>query len=129
MAAVEKVRIEFNPEYIGKMEVKGGQLALGKGGFSPYNLLLGALGGCLYHTFLDIVIKKKLTFDSVKMEIDGVKREVVPTTLEEVNIKFIVQNASNEKQFTKSVELAEQYCSIHSTISKVAKINLKLIFE
>lgn len=129
MAAVEKVKLEFTPDYVGKMEVANGIVPMGMGGMSPYNLLLGALGGCLYHTFLDIVIKKRLTFDSVKMEMDGVKREEVPTTLETANIKFIIKGASNEKQFAKSVELAEKYCSIHATISKVADIKLELVFE
>lgn len=129
MAAVEKVKLEYTNEYTGHMEVKGGTISVGQGGLSPYNLLLGALGGCLYHTFYDIVQKKRLTFDGVRMEIDGVKRESIPTTLATAHIKFIIKNASNEKQFTKSVELAEQYCSIHATVSKVAEITLELIFE
>ncbi|MFA7434817.1 MAG: OsmC family protein [Bacilli bacterium] len=129
MAAVEKVKFEFSNEYKGEVEVKNGKFPIGKGGFSPYNLLLAALGGCLYHTFIEIVEKKRLTFDSATMEIDGVKRETVPTTLESANIKFIIKNPSNEKQFAKSVELAEQYCSIHATVSKVADIKLELVFE
>lgn len=129
MAAVENVKFKWNNDYTGHMEVKNGKINLGEGAISPYNLLLGALGGCLYHTFIEIVQKKRLTFDGVEMEISGNKREEVPTTLEKAHIKFIIKNASNEKQFTKSVELAEQYCSIHATVSKVADISLELIFE
>jgi len=129
MSVVEKVKLEFSPDYKGQLEVGKRIVKLGIDEMSPYNLLLGALGGCLYHTFLDIVVKKRLTFTNVKMEIDGVKRESVPTTLESVQVKFIIENASNEKQFEKSVELAEKYCSIHATISKVADINLELIFK
>lgn len=127
--AVETVKFEFSNEYKGFMEVKNGKVNIGEGGLSPYNLLLGALGGCLFHTFIEIVNKKRLTFDGVNMEISGNKRETTPTTLEKANIKFIVKNPSNEKQFEKSVKLAEEYCSIHATVSKVADISLELIFE
>lgn len=127
--AVETVKIKFSPDYKGQMEVKNGVLPLGEGGFSPYNLFLGALGGCLYHTFLEIVMKKRLTFSDVKIEIDGEKRTTIPSTLETVKIKFVIKGASDQKQFEKSVKLAEDYCSIHATISKVAKIDLELVFE
>lgn len=129
MAAIEKVKFEFTNEFKGHLEIKNGQFPIGEGGLSPYNMLIGGLGACLYHTFLEIVQKKRLTFDGARLEIDGVKRETTPTTLETAHIKFIVKNASNEKQFQKSVELAEQYCSIHATVSKVADISLELIFE
>lgn len=127
--AVETVKIKFSPDYKGQLEVKNGILPMGEGGFSPYNLLLGALGGCLYHTFLEIVRKKRLTFDDVTMEIGGEKRTTTPTTLETVKLKFVIKGASDQKQFEKSVKLAEEYCSIHATISKVAKIELELVFE
>ena len=129
MAAVENVKFKWNNDYTGHMEVKNGKINLGEGAISPYNLLLGALGGCLYHTFIEIVQKKRLTFDGVEMEISGNKREEVPTTLEKAHIKFIIKNESNEKQLKKIVELSEQYCSIHATVSKVADISLELIFE
>jgi len=127
--AVETVKLEFDSNYQGQMEVKNGVIPIGKEAFLPYNLLFGALGSCLYYTFMDIVIKKRLTFEKVNLEISGVKRQTVPTTLEEVNIKFIIKGASDQKQFEKSVKLAEEYCSIHATIAKVAKINVELSFE
>lgn len=127
--AVETVKLEFDNQYRGHMEVKNGKVPMGEGAMSPYNLLLGALGGCLFHTFLDIVNKKRLTFNKVRMEINGNKRTTIPTTLENAHIKFIVEGADNEKQFEKSVALAEQYCSIHATVAKVANITLELSFE
>ncbi len=100
-----------------------------KDGAKPYDMLLGALGSCFYATFMSIVEKKKLTFDEVDLDISGRKRTEVPTTLEDVNIKMVIKNPSNEQQLLKSAELGAKYCSIYETISKVAKINLEVIFE
>lgn len=98
-------------------------------GVRPYELLLGALGSCFYATFLSIVEKKRLTYDEVKLDISGTKRTEVPQTLEEVNIKMIITNPSNEQQLLRSAELGAKYCSIYETLSKVAKMNLEVIFE
>ncbi|NLM33707.1 MAG: OsmC family protein [Acholeplasmataceae bacterium] len=100
-----------------------------KDGAKPYDMLLGALGSCFYATFMSIVEKKKLTFDEVDLDISGRKRIEVPTTLEDVNIKMVIKNPSNEQQLLKSAELGAKYCSIYETISKVAKMNLEVIFE
>lgn len=98
-------------------------------GVRPYELLLGALGSCFYATFLSIVEKKRLTYDEVKLDISGTKRTEVPQTLEKVNIKMIITNPSNEQQLLRSAELGAKYCSIYETLSKVAKMNLEVIFE
>ena len=42
---------------------------------------------------------------------------------------MVIKNPSNEQQLLKSAELGAKYCSIYETISKVAKINLEVIFE
>jgi len=121
---VEPVKMTFTNEFVGEMSVESGIVRIGdqENGMRPYNLLLGALGSCFYSTFLDIVKKKRLTFDGATLEISGTKREEVPTTLNSVQIKMVIKNPSNIAQFDRSVELGTRYCSIHETISKVANI-------
>ena len=124
--AVDNVKISFTNTFSGEMETPSGVLKIGseEGTFKPYHLLFGALGSCFYHTFLTIVEKKRLTFEVANLEISGVKREVPPTTLETVGMKFTIKNASNFEKFQQAVELAAKYCSIHETISKVANIDI-----
>lgn len=124
MHAVEPVKLVFTNEFVGEVQVEKGTIKIGEqeNGMMPYNLLLGALGSCFYSTFLDIVRKKRLTFDGATLEITGEKRTEVPTTLESVQMKMVIKNPSNQAQFDRSVELGLKYCSIHETISKVAKI-------
>lgn len=126
---MEKVKFEFGTDFNGYLEVANGRVEIGKDAMSPYNLLFGALGSCLYYTFADVAKKKRLEFTGVSMEIDGTKRTTAPATLEHVQIKLIVKGASDEKQFIKTAEIASKWCSIHETISQVATIDMEVLFE
>jgi putative redox protein len=127
---VENVQVEFKNSFKGVMKAPHGEVAIGveEGELRPYNLLFGALASCFYSTFLDIIEKKRLTFDGATIEVSGTKRTEVPTTLDYVMIKFTIKNASDEAKFVKSAELAGKYCSIYQTISKVADIELMIEF-
>ncbi|MGD9605312.1 MAG: OsmC family protein [Bacilli bacterium] len=129
--AADVIKMDFRNEFVGTMTAPKGQVLIGsqEGGLYPYNLLFGALGSCFYSTFLSIVNKKRLTFDSATVEISGRHIEAQVATLEYVQIKITIRKASDEKQFLRSVELGAKYCSIHETISKVAQIEKVVIFE
>jgi putative redox protein len=129
--AADVVKIDFKNSYVGTMTTPRGQVLIGaqEGGLRPYNLLFGALGSCFYATFLSIVEKKRLSFDSATVEISGRHREDQIATLEYVQIKITIRGASDEKQFLRSVELGAKYCSIHETISKVATMEEVVVFE
>ena len=124
------VTLTFEQAFKGKLEAERGSVAIGleNNTLAPYDLLLGALGSCLYATFLEIVNKKRLTFESVKIEIQGVKREIVPTTLETVEVLFSVKGASKPKGFEQALKLATEYCSVYQTIAKVADMSYSINF-
>jgi len=127
----DNITLKFNPDFVGTMTSPTGTVLLGDqdNGVEPYHLLYGALGSCFYATFLGIAKKKRLTFTEAHIEVSGRKRDQVPPTLEEVLIKMVIFDASDEAQFIKSAELGTQYCSIHETISKVAKMSLEVTFQ
>ncbi len=126
----DKVTLDFDSSYIGTMTSPTGSIKMGDqtGGMQPYHLLFGALGSCFYATFLGIAKKKRLTFSKATLDIGGHKRDEIPPTLDNVKIHLIIFDASDEAQFIKSAQLGAEYCSIHETISKVAKINLDVTF-
>ena len=99
------------------------------GEFFPYDLLLGALSSCFYYTLIEILEKRKEQIPSIEIIVTGDKRTEEPTTLEWVNLELIVTGAVNEKPFLRSVDLAGKYCSIHETISKVAKMTHEVNFN
>lgn len=127
----ENVKLEFSNDFIGTVSSSRGEIKIGKqeNGMSPYNLLYGALGSCFYHTFLTMLEKRRQTIESATIEISGEKRDADIATLEWVIIKLIVRKPSDEKQVRKCAELGTKFCSIHETISKVAKMELIVEFE
>jgi len=92
-------------------------------------LLLGALSSCFYYTLIEILEKRKVEIPIVEVIVTGEKRTEVPTTLEWVNMEITVTGKVDEKQFLRSVDLAGKYCSIHETISKVAKMSHEVRFN
>jgi len=129
--AVDNIKLEFSNNFKGVMQAPNGEIKIGdeKDEMLPYHLLFGALGSCFYATFLSISYKKRLTFDKATIEISGNKRDQEPATLEQVSMKMVVKNPSNEAQILKSAELGAKFCSIHETIARVAKIDLIVEFE
>ncbi|NLE19453.1 MAG: OsmC family protein [Clostridiales bacterium] len=125
------VKLGFTNEFEGTLTAKNGAVKVGKGEgmLAPYELLLGALGGCFYSTFLGIARKMRLEFDSAAFSIHGVKREEVPTTLKTVDIVFTIRGAKGEKGFQRAAELAAKHCSVHETLSKVAEMSLRVVLE
>jgi len=128
--AIQKIEVMFKDGFKGEMTAKKAKAAVGggEGLLAPYDMLLGALATCLYSTFLDVIEKKRITFDKANVIVTGEKRESIPMTLKWVNVVIEIQNASNEKGVNKAAELAAKYCSVYQTISKVAEMSLKVDF-
>ncbi len=133
MSAKKHVSMEFSMPFKGKgITDRGNIIEIDEGNkfAEPYDLLLMALGSCLYSTFEDIITKKKLSYEMFEMDITGEKRTETPTTLKYCNIIFKAKTAeSNKKAFEKSMELACKYCSIYNTLSYVAKMHSEMVFS
>ena len=127
---IQKIEVKFSEGFKGELLAKNGKAKIGveKGELAPYDMLLGSLATCLYSTFLDVIEKKRITFDESNVIVEGEKRKEIPATLEWVKVVIEISNVSNEKGVLKAAELAEKYCSIYETISKVAKMSLEVKF-
>ncbi len=126
-----RVSLSFQREFSGVLKAEKGEVKIGKGwesSLKPYDLMLGALGSCFYHTFVDIADKMRLEYEGADLQIHGVKREEVPTTLKTVDMVFEIKGAKEQKGFERAARLAGKYCSVHQTISKVADIKIELKF-
>ncbi|MDX1359230.1 MAG: OsmC family protein [Clostridia bacterium] len=128
--SVLKIEAKFNEGFKGQLITKKTAADVGSGekALAPYDMLFGALATCLYSTFLDVIQKKRITFESSNVIVTGEKREDIPTTLKWVNVVIEIKDASNEKGILKAAELAKKYCSVYETISKVAKMNIEVKF-
>lgn len=125
------VTLRFSRTFDGTLEAARGSLAFSdteQGAFKPYDLMLGALGSCYYHTFVGIADKMRLEYEKAEIHINGVKREETPATLKTVVMTFTVHGAKDQKGFQRAAELAAKYCSVHETIKQVADITLQVVF-
>jgi putative redox protein len=127
----DTITMTFDNTFKGEMTSPSGTVPIGAvdGGVAPYHLLFGALGSCFYATFLSVADKMRLQFDKATVEVSGNKRESVPTTLDHVTIALVIHGGSDETKLKKAADLGAQYCSIHETVSKVAKIDLDVTFS
>ncbi len=98
---------------------------------APYDLFLGGYVTCLHSTFKGIANKKRIPFASVNYEVLGIKRDEVPTFLNEVitKVEFTGVEKDKEKGIEKSLRLAERYCSISATIKLIADMKFEIIFK
>ncbi|MBK5252433.1 MAG: OsmC family protein [Peptostreptococcaceae bacterium] len=130
---LKKTDIYFENTFTGKLVVPNGEIPIGSsaGTVGPYDMLIGALAGCLYSTFLDVVEKKKGFFDTAEFHIDWEKRTEIPKTLKMVKITLIIKGAEEKDKpgMEKAAELAAKYCSIYQTISCVADMSVEVVFE
>jgi putative redox protein len=126
----DNVQLTFSNTFVGSMTSPSGRVVLGQqpDGMAPYHLLYGAVGSCFYATFLSVANKKRLVFKDASMEVSGIKRDTIPATLEHLKIVFTIRGGENKEQLKESAELGAKYCSIHETISKVAKVDLDVVF-
>lgn len=127
----DPIKMTFKEGFVGELSSPTSKIKIGKqeNGIAPYHMLYGALGACFYATFLSISDKMRLTFSGAEIEITGTKRDQSPATLEQVYVKLVVHNPSHEEKLKKAAQLGAQHCSIYETISKVAQMNLEIIFE
>ena len=121
----KEVKLVFENTFNGELIAPKTSVNVGitPGTIAPYDMLLGALGSCLYATFLDIMRKKRIAFDHSEMVITGEKRDETPTTLKWVHVEMTVYAPEKEVGVERSFQLATEYCSIYQTISHVAEMS------
>ena len=127
----KEVKLSFSNSFKGELTAPKGRVKIGveENTVAPYDMLLGALGACLYSTFLDIMKKKRIEFVRFEMDITGEKRTEVPTTLKWVNVSAKCVGAEKETGVDQAFKLATEYCSIYHTLSQVAEMTYDFHLE
>ncbi len=107
------------------------QVGPSEGALTPYDMILGGLGGCLNHTFQSVLDKKKIKIHGVNYAIEGVKREEQPATLKTVDVEVSISGADEDhlKDIEKAFEIATKYCSVYQTLAKVATMRYEVTFK
>lgn len=130
MGTKVNAHVEFNAGFDGQLRLTNGSIGIGMADDQarPYDLLQGALVSCLHSTFLDILTKKRIPLPRATYEVEGEKRETIPTTLEWVKVTVTLPSGHDE-EYIKAMELAKKYCSVFNTLSHVATMTLEIRME
>ncbi len=131
MSETLNAKLNFNTEEGGTAESSTGfsvNVLQKENSLKPYDMLLMALGSCMYATFEEVFKKMRISCESTDIEIEGEKREEVPKFLKYCRVKFKVKGADNQKKFERAFDLAAKYCSIFQTLSRVAEMSTEIEF-
>lgn len=127
----DQVVLKFDNQFVGELTSPTSTIKVGsqEQGIKPYHMLFGALASCFYATFLSVSNKMRLTFERAEITVNGTKRDETPATLDHVIMDLVVYGGEDHAKLQKAADLGAKYCSIHETISKVAQIDLNVIFK
>lgn len=118
-------------EYEG-LDAKGNVIKMGGGSFSPSELLLMGVAGCTGMDVKSILVKKKVDFKSIEIEVTGHQPTQYPKPYRIVNIHFKVTGENiPENAVERAIYLsAEKYCIASQTLKEPTEVTTSFeVFE
>ncbi|MEX1295577.1 MAG: OsmC family protein [Candidatus Limnocylindrales bacterium] len=87
--------------------------------FGPSQLVLAALGGCTGMDAVSVMRKKKVAFESYRVEVTGEQREAYPKAYTRIVVEHIVDGRGiSDQAVSRAIELsARKYCMVGATIA------------
>lgn len=103
----------------GRLIIVDGRRKEEKKYFSPMELLLIAAATCSAIDIVSILRKMRKNFRSLRVEIDGRRRDDYPKIYERVKMRYIVEGDVDRESVEKAVKLSlDKYCSASITLMK-----------
>ena len=101
-----------------KVHIDGSEAIGGQGlGVRPMELLLMALGSCSSLDLISILKKQRQEITDFSVEVDGERREGIPTIFTKIHILFRLKGTIDQEKAEKAAELAvKKYCSVHDML-------------
>jgi putative redox protein len=93
-------------------------------GNKPSELLLLALGSCTAYDVVNILEKKRLNLNGVKVTVSGEQQPEPPWPFTRIHIHYAVSGANlKPDDVRKAIELSEEkYCSVSATLKQSVAI-------
>ena len=87
--------------------------------FGPSLMVLAALGGCTGMDAVSVMVKKRVDFETYRVEVSGEQREAYPRAFTSIVVEHIVDGRHVEdKAVSRAIELsARKYCTVGATIA------------
>ena len=103
----------------GEITFVDGSLALGASqtAFRPMQMLLVSLAGCSAIDVINILKKQRQRIDSFDMEVNGERREGIPSPFESIQVHFSLSGKIKEEKMKRAIELTHtKYCSVYFSL-------------
>ncbi|MEO5910686.1 MAG: OsmC family protein [Pelobium sp.] len=102
-----------------KVHIDGSDAIGGQGlGVRPMELVLMALGSCSSLDLITILKKQRQEITGFSVEVDGERREEIPTIFTKIHILFRLKGTIDQGKAEKAAELAvKKYCSVHDMLA------------
>lgn len=97
-------------------------------GVKPSDLMLLSLGACSAYDVVDIIRKKRMGLEDLRIEIDSQQDPDPPWTFREIHMRFYLKGKElTKKAAQQAVDLAvNKYCSVAATLSGKAEITFEI---
>jgi putative redox protein len=97
-------------------------------GMKPSELMLLSLGSCSGYDVVDIIQKKRMQLEDMRIEISGEQDPDPPWTFRKIHMKFYLKGHDiTEKAARQAVDLSiNNYCSVAATLSGKAQISFEI---
>lgn len=98
-------------------------------GASPMELLLMGVAGCSSIDIISILKKKKASFDTLNIEVNGERPDkVAPSLFTKIHATVTVTGDIKPKKVYRAAELSfTKYCSVSLTLAATAEITFSVI--
>ena len=99
-----------------------------KTGIGPKALLLSGLAGCSGIDVVDILLKKRVIFSDLNIDVEAEQTDEHPKVFKDIFITYTIRtDAENENKVKKAIELSlEKYCGVSAMLKKNSSIHYKL---
>ena len=114
-------QVFFKDGFHGMTEIGGQTLQIAGDRILPYDLTYSAIAACLYSTFLDVLEEMQLHVEQAIVDVNGVKRETVPPTVQNLFIHVQVKSTDELMQLRMILAKAASRCSMVQTFAQVAE--------
>jgi putative redox protein len=93
-------------------------------GSRPKELLLIALGGCTGSDVVSILQKKRVSFDSLDINVEAEVSDEIPKVFTKIHVEYVFYGKNVHTQdVERAIELSqEKYCPISNMLSKACPI-------
>lgn len=99
-------------------------------GFSPMELILEGVAGCMSIDIMMILTKQRHTVESYEVKIKGHRVDTIPRVFEHIDMVVHVQGAIPAKKIRRAIDIsAKNYCSVLKMVEKAATVHISYVLN